>query len=233
MASKSVLVYGGRGALGSTIVTFFKEKGFKTLSIDFFENEAADDNILLKSDLGFEAQAEAVKTVLEAKPAFKVDAIFCVAGGWAGGNLKSKDFIKNSHLMLQQSVWSSYIAASLASHFLNENGVLVLTGAQAALNPTPGMIGYGVAKAAVHQLTKSAAAPNGGLPEGAKSLAILPITLDTPMNRKFMTPDGTWTPLEEVARLLFEWTSTPGASPASGSLVQLITKDGNTETKIE
>jgi len=162
-----------------------------------------------------------------------VDAIFCVAGGWAGGNLNSKDFIKNSHLMLQQSVWSSYIAASLASHFLSDGGLLVLTGAQAALSPTPGMIGYGVAKAAVHQLTKSAAATKGGLPEGARSLAILPVTLDTPMNRKFMTPDGTWTPLEEVARLLFEWTSTPGASPASGSLVQLITKDGNTETKIE
>lgn len=48
--------------------------------------------------------------------------------------------------MMQQSVWSSYIAASLAPHFLKENGLLVLTGAQPALNPTPGMIGYGVAK---------------------------------------------------------------------------------------
>ncbi|XP_021958028.1 dihydropteridine reductase isoform X2 [Folsomia candida] len=233
MASKAVLIYGGKGALGSTLVKFFKEKGFATTSIDFFENDTADDNILLKSDLGFEDQANAVKQALEGKSGLKVDAIVCVAGGWAGGSLKSKDFIKNANLMMQQSVWSSYIAASLAPHFLRENGLLVLTGAQPALSSTPGMIGYGVAKAAVHHLTKSAGAEKGGLPEGAKSLAILPVTLDTPMNRKFMTPDGSWTPLDDVASILYNWTSSPESSPPSGSLVQLITKDGKTETKIE
>ena len=49
------------------------------------------------------------------------------------------------------------------------------------------MMGYGMAKAAVHQLTKSLADPVGaGLPEGAVTAAILPVTLDTPMNRKWM-----------------------------------------------
>jgi len=234
MTSKGVLIYGGKGALGSALVKFFKEKGYRTTSIDFFENDSADENILLKNDLGFEEQADAVKTALASSSSQdKLDAIVCVAGGWAGGSLKSKDFIKNSQLMLQQSVWSSYIAASLAPKFLRENGILVLTGAQPALNATPGMIGYGVAKAAVHHLTKSAGDPKGGLPEGAKSLAILPVTLDTPMNRKFMTPDGTWTPLEDVASILYGWTSSPVDSPPSGSLVQLITKDGKTETKVE
>ncbi len=36
------------------------------------------------------------------------------------------------------------------------------------------MLGYGMAKAAVHQLTKSLAAPNSGLPEDATAVAILP-----------------------------------------------------------
>jgi NAD(P)-dependent dehydrogenase (short-subunit alcohol dehydrogenase family) len=36
------------------------------------------------------------------------------------------------------------------------------------------MIGYGLAKAAVHQLTQSLADPKGGLPAGATALAILP-----------------------------------------------------------
>lgn len=48
------------------------------------------------------------------------------------------------------------------------------------------MIGYGAAKAAVHQITKSLAAENSGLPNGSAVLSILPITLDTPMNRKWM-----------------------------------------------
>ena len=39
-------------------------------------------------------------------------------------------------------------------------------GAKPALAGTPGMIGYGMAKAAVHQLVKSLAAKKSGLPEG-------------------------------------------------------------------
>jgi dihydropteridine reductase len=36
------------------------------------------------------------------------------------------------------------------------------------------MIGYGMAKASVHHLVQSLAAENGGLPSGAKAVAILP-----------------------------------------------------------
>lgn len=58
-----------------------------------------------------------------------------------------------------------------------------------------------MAKAAVHQLVKSLAAPKSGLPKNATTVAILPVTLDTPMNRKFMPKADftTWTPLEFVA----------------------------------
>ena len=43
-----------------------------------------------------------------------------------------------------------------------------------------------MAKAAVHQLVKSLGSEGSGLPSGACALGILPVTLDTPMNRKFM-----------------------------------------------
>ena len=43
------------------------------------------------------------------------------------------------------------------------------------------MMGYGMAKAAVHQLTKSLGDKKSGLPENSVALALLPITLDTPM----------------------------------------------------
>jgi NAD(P)-dependent dehydrogenase (short-subunit alcohol dehydrogenase family) len=36
------------------------------------------------------------------------------------------------------------------------------------------MIGYGMAKAAIHQLVKSLAAPNSGLPNNSTAVAILP-----------------------------------------------------------
>lgn len=63
------------------------------------------------------------------------------------------------------------------------------------------MIGYGLAKAAVHQLTKSLAEEKSGLPKDSLVVSILPITLDTPMNRKWMpqADRSSWTPLEFVA----------------------------------
>lgn len=132
--------------------------------------------------------------------------------------------------MWKQSVWSSIIAASIASRYLKEGGFLSLTGAKAALEETPGlllneliyifnhiyifvyllkinfiqsgMIGYGIAKAAVHQLTKSLAAKDGGLPSNSLVACILPITLDTPMNRKWMpkADTSTWTSLDFVSK---------------------------------
>lgn len=93
------------------------------------------------------------------------------------------------------------------------------------------MIGYGLAKAAVHQLVQSLSANKSGLPKDSTVLAILPVTLDTPMNRKFMPKAdfASWTPLEFVGELMWKWADKQENRPQSGALVQLITKGGQTE----
>lgn len=164
-------------------------------------NDEADLNIIVDRDAGWiEQETNVVSQVGTALNGEKLDAVICVAGGWAGGNA-SKDLAKSSDLMWKQSVWTSTISATVGAQYLKAGGFLALTGAKAALEGTPGMIGYGLAKAAVHQLTKSLAAENSGLPDNSLVISILPITLDTPMNRKWMSSaDFTkWTPLEFVA----------------------------------
>ncbi|GAB6024946.1 hypothetical protein CHUAL_010047 [Chamberlinius hualienensis] len=228
------LVYGGKGALGSVVVNHLKSNGWWVVSADLVVNDHADANVLVK-DEGWIDQSKTldsgITNILEGQ---KLDAVLCVAGGWAGGNAADKDFIKNCDLTWKQSVWSSAIAAEIASKHMKGGGLLILTGAKAALDGgTPGMIGYGLAKAAVHHLVKSLAEPKSGLPDDATALAILPVTLDTPMNRKWMPKAdfGTWTPLEYVAELLLKWSSGKDR-PSNGSLVQLITKDGDTNLEM-
>jgi len=224
-----VIIYGGRGALGATCVGYFKARNWWVGSIDLAPNGDADLNILVTSGGTLPDQEEEVlKSLTPALEGLKLDAVICVAGGWAGGNA-IKDLSKTSDLMWRQSVWSSMISASIAAHFLKDGGLLTLTGANAALQATPGMIGYGLAKAAVHHLTKSLAGEGSGLPPNAICAAILPITLDTPMNRKWMpTADfSTWTSLEFVAELFWKW-STNQDRPANGSLLQLVTKESKT-----
>ena len=54
-------------------------------------------------------------------------------------SLFNADLVKNADLMWKQSVWTSVIASNIGAHHLKEGGVLVLTGAQAALKATPGI----------------------------------------------------------------------------------------------
>lgn len=170
-------------------------------SIDMNPNEQADFNLIVDRNANWVEQESTVVTKIGSElNGEQLDAIICVAGGWAGGNA-SKDLATNADLMWKQSVWSSTISAAVGAQYLKTGGFLALTGAKAALEGTPGMIGYGLAKAAVHQLTKSLAGENSGLPANSLVISILPITLDTPMNRKWMPKAdfSTWTPLEFIA----------------------------------
>lgn len=96
-------------------------------SIDLKANDEADANVLVKPEESWGDQEKSVltgvKNILNNE---RVDAVICVAGGWAGGNAASNDFLKNSELMWKQSVWSSTIAASIAVQHLKE-GLLYLS----------------------------------------------------------------------------------------------------------
>ncbi|GMT15049.1 hypothetical protein PFISCL1PPCAC_6346, partial [Pristionchus fissidentatus] len=226
----SVIVYGGRGALGHAIALHFKSHGYRVISIDVHSNEDSDISILVDVNSSWTEQEKSIMDSLSSKGIEEVEGVFCVAGGWAGGNASSSDMISNADLMWKQSVFSSTIAAKIAVKHLKKGGILTLTGAEAARSGTAGMIGYGMAKAAVHQLTKSLADKDAGLPEGATVVAILPVTLDTPMNRKWM-PDAdhsTWTPLSFIAEKFHSWSEKKDSRPTSGTLLSLKTNGGIT-----
>ncbi|KAM4707420.1 dihydropteridine reductase [Discoglossus pictus] len=229
--ARRVLVYGGRGALGSKCVEYFKAKNWWVASIDISENASANVNIVVKLSDSFTEQSEQVSSVVDqVLEGQKVDAILCVAGGWAGGSAKAKSFFKSCDQMWKQSVWTSAISSHLATKHLKEGGLLTLSGANAALSATPGMVAYGMAKATVHQLCQSLGEEKSGLPSNSAAVAILPVTLDTPANRASM-PDAdfsSWTPLDFIAETFFNWTSGKNR-PKSGSLIQVVTEKGKTE----
>ena len=168
----------------------------------------------------------------------KLDAIVNVAGGWSGGNAASPRLLANADLLWRQSMGSSLLAASVAARFFQAGGLLILPGALSALNsaPTPSMLAYGAVKTAVHQLTKSLALDkSSGLPATTCVLALLPDTLDTPMNRRMM-PNADlskWTPLEFVTKLVDEWITNASSRPTSGSFVQLITENYATSVRFD
>ncbi|KAJ2455313.1 hypothetical protein EV183_000849 [Coemansia sp. RSA 2336] len=229
----SVIVYGGCGALGSAIVKVFKKQAWQVLSIDLNINVEADDNVTVSSEPSLVHQGTKVtEDVGDLLNGTKADALVCVAGGWQGGNAASKNFLSNADLSLKQSVHTSLIAANIAARHLKPSGLLVLTGAlPAAQGGTPGMIGYGMAKAAVHHMVASLAMGGSGI-DSPRVVGVLPVTLDTPANRSAMpNADHTsWTPLADVADLVYKW-ATNHSSCENGRLYSLVTK--NSVTSVE
>mmetsp|Transcript_48059 Transcript_48059/g.124840 ORF Transcript_48059/g.124840 Transcript_48059/m.124840 type:complete len:138 (-) Transcript_48059:1337-1750(-) len=131
--------------------------------------------------------------------------------------------------MWNMNVKSALLAGAVGARVLKEGGKLIFTGAKAGLEGTHFMIGYGMAKAATHQLVASLAQEGSGLPKGTTVAAVLPVTLDTKTNRSGM-PDAdysTWTPLEEVAKKVLGWVK-EDESVSNGALMAVETVAGKT-----
>lgn len=64
-------------------------------SIDLSENEAADVSVVVPRDASWEDQEAAViGKVADSLSGEKLDAVICVAGGWAGGNAKKGESLR-------------------------------------------------------------------------------------------------------------------------------------------
>ncbi|KAL3268740.1 hypothetical protein HHI36_007842 [Cryptolaemus montrouzieri] len=224
--ARRLVICGGAGCLGAYCVSHFKSNGFWVASIDINENKEADINILIDLE---ECLMTTDRMVLEALRIQlkneKLVAVICTAGGWIGGNVQ-ENFAQNCDKLLRQNVWSSIICTSVAYKFLGNNGMLILTGAKTALRSTPKMIGYGMAKNAVHHLAKSLAEKDSGLPQGARVVCVLPDILNTAFNRRMM-PEAdvtNWTPLLQVAEIYESWIDGDDP-PRNGQFVLLNTNN--------
>lgn len=219
---KSVLLIGARGGLGRAVASAFTQNKWSVISVDQGAAGAFSDGCHC---VGATSSIEGLqRAYLAALAGTKVDAVVNVAGGWAGGSIADAGTAAAAELMLRQSLFSSFAAAHVFSQHGRAGGLLLLTGAAAAVGPTPGMIGYGTAKSAVHFLCKSIAADPATLPPQSNVVTILPSTLDTPANRSAM-PDAdrsSWTPLDDIARQIVAWSDGTGR-PESGSLVSIVT----------
>eukprot|EP00835_Amoeboradix_gromovi_P003085 NODE_192_length_15450_cov_0.476355.p6 type:complete len:219 gc:universal NODE_192_length_15450_cov_0.476355:2782-3438(+) len=211
---QNVLVIGGNGQLGQTVVDEFIVDNY-VISIDFSANSKASESIVLNDVL--------TDKIIEKLPS--LNAVICVAGGWAGGSITSNDVLASVDRMYKMNSLSAALAGHIASLKLVNNGLLVLFGAEVGKSPTPGMIGYGMSKAATHHLVQSLA--NDPKFPG-KVICLLPITLDTPSNRKYMgdMDTSTWTPMPIIAKQVNEWYKSN--SVQTGQFYTLKTLSGKT-----
>ncbi|GKY97339.1 hypothetical protein MPSEU_000692300 [Mayamaea pseudoterrestris] len=185
-----------------------------------------------------------------------LDAIVVASGGWSPDLKEDAQRQPTTEQLLEDNViaYCSTIddmrrknlnpclaSGYVAQHFMNPFGLFVVIGATAALQPSPGMLGYGLSKAAAHYYvqtlgacTKQSLDSKSVRKVGTKArqgkhtdtlsvIGILPTTIDTDANRRAF-PHGDykdWVRPVDIATKIASWIDEPALRPHSGSLVKV------------
>ena len=175
--TQRILVYGGAGALGKSVLQKFSQQGWKTFAADIapITSKHVTNSFQIDGSKSAKDNVNDVSQWLNTNNVTneKFDCIVHTAGGFMMDNILSDNFFDQLDTMWKWNSLSAFATASLAARYLNNSGLLVLTGASGALNATPSILSYGTSKAIVHHLIKSMA-DSTEMPKDSKTIGILP-----------------------------------------------------------
>ena len=219
MKGKVVLITGGAGALGQTVVPAFVSAGASVILGD--RNPVQVPGVTaLTAD--FTDQTQVRNLVDEViRTSGRLDALINLVGGFATGRVVETDV----------SVWQRMLTMNLTSAFLLSQAVLpsmlqrgqgriVHVAARAALEPFSGAAAYIVSKAGLIGLIRTLSLELAG--SGVTVNAVLPSTIDTPANRRAMpTADPSrWARPDSIAQTL-TFLASDAASQTNGALIPI------------
>jgi NAD(P)-dependent dehydrogenase (short-subunit alcohol dehydrogenase family) len=224
---KGAIVAGGTGALGRAVVAALLERGTRVAvpynhaaGWDELRAGVAKDAPLFgaRADL---ADLAAARAFADEAAAFLgvLDGVAIASGAWSGGTTLDAAPDDEWERMMRTNLGPVYALSRAAlPHLLKRGGSVVTVGARAAETGGSGMAAYAVSKAATHALTRVLALENRD--RGVRFNAVLPLTIDTPANRKAM-PDADhskWTSPAAIAEVVVFLLS-PASAPVTGALV--------------
>ena len=200
---KVVLIAGGSGALGHSVVPAFLAAGARVVTADRNPStDQADGRLALKADVTDEADVRRLVDEVIRKLG-RIDVLINLVGGFAPGPVKDTAV----------ALWQRMLTTNLTAAFLlskavlphmeeRETGRILHVAAWAAVEPFPGAAAYLVAKSGLLALIKVLALELKG--SGVTVNAVLPTTINTPANRASMpeVDPATWTRPESIAETL-------------------------------
>lgn len=212
---KKVLVTGGAGALGRSVVAYYEERGACIAILDYSDEllgaafpEKNSGNLYLSCDLTDRSSAKGVvQKVIEQ---FECIDILCnIAGGFLMGEDVHETKDENWDFLFNLNARSIMNMASAVVPHMQEGGrgKIVNIAARAASAGAAKMGVYTASKAAVMRLTESMALELRE--QNINVNCILPGTIDTERNRQDMpgADHSNWVPTEQLAKVIGFLTS--------------------------
>jgi NAD(P)-dependent dehydrogenase (short-subunit alcohol dehydrogenase family) len=219
--TRSVIVTGGFGVLGSAVAELFASRGDKVARIDYAP--AASEPLAGSLDIGgidltnVDATKGALAKVVAANGG--IDVLVNVAGGFAWETLADGSLTTWAK-MQSMNVMTAATITHLALGELKKSGGgrIVNIGAGGAVKAGMGMGAYAASKSGVHRMTEALAEELAG--SSVTANAVLPSIIDTPTNRADM-PDADyseWVSPDAVAKVIHFLASADGAA-ITGALI--------------
>jgi NAD(P)-dependent dehydrogenase (short-subunit alcohol dehydrogenase family) len=219
MKGKVVLITGGAGALGQTVVPAFVSAGAAVISGDLNPVQVPGVTAL-KADFTDQSQIRSlVDEVIRSSG--RLDALVNLVGGFATGRLVETD-VSLWQRMLNMNLTSAFLLSQAVLPFMlqRRHGRIVHVAARAALEPFAGAAAYIVSKAGLIGLIRTLAPELEG--SGVTVNAVLPSTIDTPANRRAMpaADPSKWTRPDSIAQML-TFLASDAASQTNGALIPI------------
>jgi len=150
----------------------------------------------------------------------RLDILAHTVGGFAGGHSIAATDDATFERMFDLNLYSTFYLLRAAVPVMRQggNGRIVAIGSRAALEPGVGVGAYSASKAAMVSLIRTVAQENKDA--GMTANAILPGTMDTPANRKFM-PDADpskWVRPAAIASLIV-WLAGDAGKDVNGAVI--------------
>ena len=225
---KVVLIAGGAGALGRTVVPAFAQSGARVITV---ERNPPPDQVAagnaMKADVTDEvAVRRLVDDVIQR--AGRLDVLVNLVGGFAMGRVVDTD-VSLWQRMLTLNVTSAFLLSKAVLPHMLERGTgrILHVAAWAAVEPFPGAAAYIVAKSSLLALIRVLALELKG--SGVTVNGVLPTTIDTLANRTSMPeadPSG-WAKPEAIAETLL-FLASDEAGQISGAAIPVGTGGGVT-----
>ncbi len=229
MKTKTVLVTGANGALGSFITQAFLKTGARVIgaSLHISADAFASSNFEAVS-LDFTREELVRKTIKDiAERHDGLDVVVHALGGFAGGQSVAETSTATWEQMRDLNLTSAfYVLREVIPHLRRSpSGRFIAIGSLTATAPHANLGAYVVFKAALATLVQTAALENRDSRLTAN--IILPDTMDTPANRKSMpnADFSAWLNPQDVADLVL-WLADERAAHINGTAIPIQATHG-------
>jgi len=218
MAERTIIITGAGGGLGTSVVSFFLEKGFRviaTVSSDEGKKSLSPHPSLDVQVVDLSDESETGAFVAEQIRTYQgIDAALLLVGGFAMGSFsdtKGADVHKMYTLNFETAF---FVSRPVYAHMMERGkGRIIFIGAKPALVPSQGKnaVAYALSKSLLFHLAEIINADAKG--KDVVANVVVPSTIDTPANRKSM-PDAdfdSWVSPEQLAEIFYFICSDAGA----------------------